>query len=180
MTEVWKDIPGYEGRYAISNFGRVKTYDRKVKSPVRNSHEMKERTVKGQILKPEIANNGYLYVCLWKEGKKSKATVHRLVAQAFIPNPDNKPCVNHKDYNRQNPCATNLEWVTHKENMIYSRERLSAAHIGISSTPNKYGEMYVYKTNTGRFKLRIEWLNVNKTFETIADAVNAREVILGW
>lgn len=180
MTEVWKDIPGYEGLYQVSNLGRVKSYDRKVNSPIRNSTRMVERIVKGQIIKPEIANNGYLVANLWKNNVKKRICIHRLVAEVFIDNPDNKPCVNHKDYNRQNASVENLEWVTHQENTLYSRDRMSEAHIGKSSIPNKTGEMYVRRTPTGKYKLCIERLGIYKTFNTVSEAIKAREVIIGW
>ena len=71
---------------------------------------------KGNVLTHSLNENGYLYVSLWKNNRANPRTVHRLVAEAFIPNPENKPIVNHKDANRANPHVDNLEWVTIQEN----------------------------------------------------------------
>lgn len=102
--EIWKDVVGYEGLYQVSNLGKVRSLDRVVK---------RGWCYKGKLLTPTVnKDNGYLYVNLAGKNK----TVHRLVALAFIPNPENKPCVGHKDTNRQNAKASNLEWVTYSEN----------------------------------------------------------------
>ena len=101
MNEIYKDIPGYEGLYQISNLGNVKSLKR------------------NKILAKNNNGNGYLYACLSKDGQAKNYYIHRLVSQAFIPNPDNKPEVNHKDENKENNCVENLEWVTSKENTNY-------------------------------------------------------------
>lgn len=75
---------------------------------------------KGNFLKPSLNENGYLYVSLWKENRQHTRSVHRLVAQAYVPNPDNKPFVNHIDANRANPHKDNLEWVTQSENIEHA------------------------------------------------------------
>lgn len=113
-NEVWKDIKGYEGLYKISNIGRIKSLGR-LKTNGKNkyiSHEI--------ILKPWVNAQGYLCAALWAKGKKVKTMlVHRLVAEAFIPNPNNYPYVNHMDENKQNPKAENLEWCTMEYNFKY-------------------------------------------------------------
>lgn len=101
MEEIWKDIEGYEGLYQVSNMGRVRSLKYK-----------KER-----ILKPR-KQSGYYRVSLYND-KKYEYSIHRLVANAFIPNPDNLPQVNHKDENRTNNCINNLEWCTPKYNYNY-------------------------------------------------------------
>lgn len=98
MEELWKNIKGYEGLYQISSLGRVKSF------------------YKNKILKPRVKENNYLIVSLYKEGKDKKFYIHRLVAEAFIPNTDNKEYVNHKDFNKSNNSVENLEWVTRSEN----------------------------------------------------------------
>ena len=98
MKEIWKEIQDYEGLYWISNLGYVKN---------RHSH----------ILKPEYSNKGYACVQLRKENKTRKHRVHKLVAKAFIPNPDNLPEINHIDENKVNNAVSNLEWCTHIQNM---------------------------------------------------------------
>lgn len=107
MQEIWKDIPGYEGKYQISNFGNVMSLH------FRSSNKKK-------ILKPIKKNNyGYLQVNLSKNGKHKITMIHRLVAKAFIPNPENKPVINHLDSNPSNNRADNLEWCTQQENIKY-------------------------------------------------------------
>ncbi len=113
MEEVFKDIVGYEGLYQVSNFGRVKSFPR-----WGTTKELK-------ILKQYKNRYGYMYVCLYKNGKPKKHTVHRLVAEAFIPNPDNKPEVNHKYGIKTDNRATELEWTTKSENIKHSYKTLN-------------------------------------------------------
>lgn len=124
MTEEWKDLEGYEGWYQISNLGRVKSLSRVVPTGIQNSD--KKRT-KEKILR-QFYIHGYCAVNLYKDKKMKSVRVHRLVAKAFIPNPYNYPCVNHKDENRKNSRADNLEWYTHQYNSSYGTlpARLSA------------------------------------------------------
>lgn len=100
--EIWKPVVGYENLYAVSNLGRVKSLFRYKK-----------------ILKPIVGVQGYLYINLYKEKRHSLKRVHQLVAQAFIPNPNNYPFVNHKDENVINNNVNNLEWCTAKYNCNY-------------------------------------------------------------
>lgn len=102
MDEVWKDIAGYEGLYAVSNHGRVKSY------------------YVNRILKPQIVRGGYYAVKLSKNRQKEHKYVHILVAEAFIPNENNLPVVNHKDETRTNNLSTNLEWCTVQYNNTYN------------------------------------------------------------
>ena len=103
MEEIWRDIEGFEGLYQVSNFGRIK------------------RVTTGKILKGDKNNDGYLRVKLYKNNTKSNKSIHRLVAEAFIPNPENKPQVNHinedKTNNSLDNSLDNLEWMTAKENI---------------------------------------------------------------
>lgn len=117
MKEIWKDIEGYEGCYQVSNLGNVRSLDRIIGNALR----------KGKILKELKNKDGYLVVGLHKDGKRKKFFMHRLVAQAFIPNPDNKKEVNHMnicnlsiDENKKYNAIENLEWTTHDENLIHS------------------------------------------------------------
>lgn len=114
MKEIWKDIEGYEGLYQISNLGNVKTLN--------YNHTGKEK-----ILKPKKDKYGYLEVGLYKEGKRKIYKIHRLVAEAFIPNPNKLPEVNHKDENKTNNHITNLEFCDRKYNCNYGtrNEKLS-------------------------------------------------------
>lgn len=114
MIEIYKPIVGYEGLYEVSNLGNVRSLDRYAP----HNHGYKQK-IKGKVLKQHDNTRGYMYVGLWKNGKQKKFYVHRLVAQAFIPNTDNLPEVNHKDEIKSNNCVYNLEWVTSKENANY-------------------------------------------------------------
>ena len=101
---LWKSIlipiSGYEN-YLVFEDGRVLN------------------TLKDRLIKPSLNENGYLYVSLWRNNKSKSKTLHRLVAEAFIPNPLDKPIVNHKDANRANPHKDNLEWMTQSENIAH-------------------------------------------------------------
>lgn len=113
--EIWKDVKGYEGLYEVSNFGRVKSKDRRVKVVYKSTFY---KNLKGKILKP-TNTIGYDKVALYKEGRQKYHNIHRLVAEAFIPNENNLPIVNHKDESRNNNHVDNLEWCTHKYNITY-------------------------------------------------------------
>lgn len=113
MKEIWKDIKDYEGLYQVSNWGRVKSLKRLVKK------WNGSRTVSEKILQPLIQSNGYYYVGLVKNNKRINYKIHRLVAEHFIPNPNNYKEVNHKDENKTNNVVTNLEWCDRKYNQNY-------------------------------------------------------------
>ena len=106
MDEKKKWIEGYEGFYWITSKGRVISADR---------YDRFNRHVGGEV-KPQLAGQGYPFVCLYKDGKGKQRYVHRLVAQAFVPNPENKREVDHIDNDKTNNDVSNLRWVTHKEN----------------------------------------------------------------
>lgn len=113
--EIWKNIENYEGLYQVSNLGRVKSLERKVKGKAGYYKVIKEK-----ILNPTLNNNGYHLVKLSKQSKCKGITVHRLVANAFIPNIDNKEQVNHIDGVKTNNRVSNLEWNTRSENMCHA------------------------------------------------------------
>lgn len=105
MEEIWKDIPGYEGRYRVSDQGRV-------------------RGVTGRLLVGQAVNSGYRVVHLFSGGRHTRvvALVHRLVAQSFVENPNGAEYVNHLDGRKLNNCSVNLAWCTNSENMIHARD----------------------------------------------------------
>lgn len=117
MTEVWKDIKGFEGKYAVSNFGNVKRLECYKRCGVSGKTLLNERPMK--LYKN---HNGYYRVCLWGSGKHNMRFIHRLVAEAFLPKVDGKTQVNHIDGNKGNNSVANLEWVTSKENHIHASE----------------------------------------------------------
>lgn len=115
MDEVWKDIPSYEGYYQVSNLGRIKRLPRHKPTDKRKTHN--------NIRKPRLAENGYFRINLSKDNSVKWFGIHRLVALAFIPNPDKLPVINHKDENKQNNRVDNLEWCTHQYNREYGTAR---------------------------------------------------------
>lgn len=108
--EIWKDILGYEGLYQVSSFGRVRGLDR---------YDSMNRFWKGRILKSQTGTGGYLFVQLCLNGKVKAYSVHRLVAETFIHNPDNLPQVNHLDEDKTNNRVENLEFCDSKYNVNY-------------------------------------------------------------
>ena len=120
--EIWKTIPGFEGLYEVSTQGRVRSLDKYV-----NSRWGCKRLIKGQIIKPIEHYNGYLFVSLYYQRKQIIKSVHRIVAETFISNPDNKPCIDHINTNRQDNRIVNLRWCTPKENE--ANELTKAKHI---------------------------------------------------
>lgn len=137
MKEIWKHVQGYEGYYEISNKGRTKSLARIVISRNKPRH-LKERIL--SVRKHHRYNYVSAAVLLHKDREGKETQVSRLVAQAFINNPENKPCVNHIDNNATNNVYTNLEWVTHRENMDYAKDqgRLGRPLVKEFSTP--YGK----------------------------------------
>ena len=119
MQEQWKPVVGYEGLYEVSNLGNVRKSSTK------------------KVRKPFLNRQGYARVDLWKDNKHISYTVHRLVAKAFLPNPDMKPEVNHIDENRLNNRVDNLEWCTRLENMhhgtLYERQSKSLTNNSLIS-----------------------------------------------
>ena len=114
MSEEWRPIEGYEGLYEVSSYGRVRSLDR---------YDSNNHFRKGKVLSPVKNKDGYLQVNLCCNGKYKMFLVHRLAAQAFIPNPDNLPEINHKDENPGNNNVDNLEWCTRKYNINYGSRK---------------------------------------------------------
>lgn len=110
MIEEWRTVKGYEGLYEVSSLGRVRSLDR---------YDRMNRFWKGRILNLHTGTGGYLFVALSSNGKEKNYLVHRLVAQAFLPNPDNLPQVNHRDEVKINNRVENLEWCDREYNINY-------------------------------------------------------------
>lgn len=119
--EEWREIKEYEGIYQVSNKGRVKVLPR-----YKTLHHGSGYWSKEKVLKPS-KRGGYCIVVLRKDHKRKTYSVHRLVAQAFIPNPENKEQVNHKNGIRDDNDVQNLEWNTCSENIVHSYQKLNRA-----------------------------------------------------
>ena len=113
MEEIWRDIKGYEGKYQVSNLGRVKSLYYKCKMGYNGKSKLLG------IYKNRNNDYGYYFTPLNKNGKHKNFFIHRLVAEAFIPNPNNLPCVNHIDEDKSNNKVDNLEWCSYKYNVNY-------------------------------------------------------------
>ena len=158
--EIWKDVVGYEGLYAVSSLGRVKS--------IRNNK-----------IRAQYVNNGYLTLNFYNDNCKH-FTVHRLVAQAFIPNPENKPQVNHIDCDIENNRVSNLEWVFAFENVRHAIENnLKPSYLGVQNPKVKLTEVLVLEIRrlyeSGVYKNNLEISKVyNVTESTINDVVKRR------
>lgn len=113
QEEIWRDIPAYLGLYQASNLGRIRTYPKNVQFYNFLGEEIK-MIIGGEIITQVECENGYVCVQLLDKNNRSSQLVHRLVAMAFIPNPQQFPCINHKDENKSNNCVDNLEWCSYK------------------------------------------------------------------
>ena len=148
MTEIWKTIEEYD-LYEISNLGRLRSKDRVVQN--HGGSYVK----KGRTLHPSKDHYGYYIFELKQDGRAKKVKIHRLVAEAFIPNPERKPEVNHIDSNPSNNNVENLEWCTHHENM-----------------------MWMHKT--GRAKRTEEWIrHLNEGLDFMRKEVEGTNILTG-
>lgn len=111
QKEVWLPVKGYEGIYEVSNFGKVKRVSR--------FRGVNKAYLNGYCLKPKDNGKGYYRIKLTVNNKSRRVMLHRIIAEAFIPNPENKPVVNHIDLNKKNNRIENLEWCTQKDNIIH-------------------------------------------------------------
>lgn len=154
--EIWKDIENFEGLYQISNLGKVKSVDRKVHVIDTKSNRDYDRHFPECIRATNLDTKGYVMVTLKKDGKTHRHRVHRLVAQAFIPNPEKLPQVNHIDENKENNHVSNLEWCTNEYNGSYGTriKRISEKNRG-KSTHNSikveiFGTVYDSLSKAGK------------------------------
>jgi len=146
--EIWKDVVGYEGSYQVSNFGGIKSLSRFMK--YNNHGKVGYRLAKEIIKRPGKTRNGYYMVSLYKNDVEKKCSVSRLVAIAFISNPENKRTVNHIDGNKTNNNVSNLEWATQSENII------NAYKNGLMKAPPKHKNLTFFgKHHTEETKTKI-------------------------
>lgn len=132
VMEIWKEIKGYNGRYYVSNYGRLKSLYKGVK-----------------IIRPGNVN-GYMSVVLHDNTVRKTRTIHRLVGIYFIPNPDNLPQINHKDFNRSNNHVDNLEWCTNRYNVNHS---ISAGRMFRGELNKSRGKLKEYQVREIRLLL---------------------------
>lgn len=145
IAEEWRDIAGYAGLYKVSNQGNVKSLER----AVWNGKTYYTKPEKN--LKPSIMKIGYPRVTLAKDGKQEQFYIHRLVADAFIPNPNGLNEIDHIDANKQNNNVSNLRWVTHLENMKHSAE-LGRAYDGSANLVHGVNKRAVIRSDGKRYE----------------------------
>lgn len=152
MQEEWRDIAGYEGLYRVSNFGRIKSLDRKQIYSNGDIHYYK-----GKMLKPSRAIGGYLKIRLGSTGRE--AGVHRFVAETFVPNPKGYPEVNHIDGDKHNNRADNLEWCDRRANMAHCHNVLGKP--------------------TGKTKTPVICIDTGEVFDSLSTASKEKHINLG-
>ena len=164
----WKEIKGYEGSYEVSNLGEVRSMDRNIK--------YSNGTIvpyKGKLKKQSIDKYGYAYVGLYLNQNHKQGMIHRLVANAFIDNIDNKPQINHIDGNKLNNHVDNLEWVTAQENLTH------AVDIGLLDNVSGEGHYKAKLTNKDVVKIRQRVSN-GENYQSIADDYGVVKSTIGF
>jgi hypothetical protein len=168
ICEEWRSIPEFSG-YDVSSLGRVRSINRLCGN--------RPGITKGKLLKPFVNKRGYLEVNLYKNSKSTAKIIHRLVAQAFIPNDNNKPQVNHIDGNKLNNKVSNLEWMSNSENQKH------AYSLGLQ--PSRAGESNNKATITDKDVTRLKLLyNSGKTTKEVSELIGVslsivRQIIYG-
>ena len=166
LDEIWKPVNGYEGLYEVSSLGNVRSVE------FRNN-QMTHKRIK--MMTPTDNGHGYMIVGLAGMGRRRNFYVHRLVAQAFIPNPDNLPAIDHIDHDRSNNQVSNLRWITQGDNVRHSRELMSKPR---QKPMSNTGERYISKQKAdGRYRLTIRRRQIG-VFDTLEEAVEARDEII--
>ena len=161
-TERWEDVPGYEGLYQVSDYGRVR-------SIVNRGHRI------AGLMSPVKHGERYLYISLTKDGRKKNHYIHRLVASAFLENPKGLPVVNHIDYDTNNNTVSNLEWCTQRDNTIHSSRNMRKPK---SVTHTNTGEKYItYRAKHKKYRLIVK--KKEYQFQTIEEAIKKRMELIG-
>lgn len=158
--EIWKDIPNYEGIYQVSNLGKFKSYERIVFFGKTKTKR------KSKILNLREGIQGYLYTVFSVDKKRKTIKPHRIVAEVFIPNPENKPCVNHINGIKTDNKLENLEWVTYKENIDH------AVKIGLKKGVRGEKSHYAKLKKTDIDKIRDIYSKGNYSQKKLAEMFN--------
>ena len=148
--EIWRDVKDYDGLYLVSNLGRVKSLNYR-------------RTGREEILKPSMNTCGYLFVDLSKYGKQKAFLVHRLVAEAFIPNPENLQQINHKDEDKTNNCVWNLECCDYQYNNNYGTHNKRSAEARTNGKCSKR----VLQINKDTGEVIREWISLSEVYRQL-------------
>ena len=170
----WRPVKGYEGLYEVSDEGDVRSLDKR---------DRRGHFHKGRMLKKVPIGSGYTASCLCVDGKVDKAYNHRLVAEAFIPNPDGKPEVNHKDGDKKNNVVENLEWVTHSENGKHSFAVLGHPHPrGMLGKQGVNGKLTREQVEAIRADNRFQWVIAEEygVGQKTISAIKRRETYKYW
>lgn len=172
MKEIWKDIKDFEGRYQISNLGRVKSLTR----TITEKNTGKTYVLYGKILKERHMSNGYIQACLCKNSKYTYKYVHRLVAQAFISNPNNLKQVNHIDCIKTNNSVKNLEWCSHLFNSKHAAQnglfKRGENHHQTTLTDNQVKKI---KTLLKKGLTQVEIASMFKVSKNVINTINVQK-----
>lgn len=178
MTEVWQDIRGYEGKYQVSNLGRVRRAQYYIERKTRIGTICKVLQ-KAHLMRPWVDKDGYLIVNLYNRNlrRTTHFRVHRLVADAFIPHKNNKTVVNHKNGNKRDNMVTNLEWATQEENtwhatFVLKRKGRKGRHVKRISENGRFVNTYESLSAAGR--------SVGCSQQAIFDAIKKRRICKGY
>lgn len=180
MEEIWKPIPHYEGLYEVSSLGRVRALDRfltfncngREQTQLFPGHMVSTYPDRGSI--SPLNGSYYLMLCLNKNGKPHRERVHRLVALAFIPNPDHLPCVNHKDEDKLNNSIDNLEWCSYEYNNAYgtAQERGHKTRIE-TGVYEKTSERMRENNPSLKHTRQVMCIETGEVFNSVAEATRA-------